>query len=274
MNVAHRRYQFFLADLAAIIALAGLILALARSLSQNGPPVGIFVLVGLVVVIWRSFRVMRALPVCERCERRFYLPPPKPKPAVCPECGHPEQRSDRMRKRLAVASWAILAILLLTGSLIRLLPMEFVGSPIDVLPWIALRLALPLLTLVLLALFLALLFARLRHALPGVKPVPCENCGATFSMNEAPTPIVCPRCLQGRPPMTQTQKENVKLGRRILAVILVLTLLAVFFLPDFISDHFGFNYWIALPLAIATALIGIPAAGFVFLVLRQGAVSA
>ena len=55
-----RRSQFFLADLVAIIALAGLVFALPRSFGRNDPPVGIFVLIGLVVVVWRTFRVMRA----------------------------------------------------------------------------------------------------------------------------------------------------------------------------------------------------------------------
>ena len=154
--------------------------------------------------------------------------------------------------------------------------MGFAGSPISILPWIALHIALPLMALLLLALFLAILFARLMGASPRFKPVPCENCGALMPMSVA-APLICTRCSQGRPPRTQLQKEQIKLGRKFLAILLVITLLAAYFVPDFVGAHFGIRYWISLPLAIVATLVGVPAVGFVILVLpspRHSGVSA
>ena len=190
--MGQRPSQFFLADLVAVIALTGLVLVLPRSIGRDDPPIGVFLLIGLVVVVWRTFRVMRALPVCDTCGRRFHSPPAKPTPAVCPQCGHLQQGADRRRQRLAVASWAVLALVLLVGLLIRSLPIEFAGSPVTFLPWIALLIALPLVTLLLLVLFLVLLSAT--SASLGTKQAspPCENCGVFNSPSAVHTALDLP----------------------------------------------------------------------------------
>ena len=68
--------------------------------------------------------------------------------------------------------------------------------------------------------------------------------------------------------MTQLQKERIKIGRKILAIFLVMALLAGLFVPNFVASQFGIRYWIALPLTIIATLVGLPALGFTVLVLR------
>jgi predicted RNA-binding Zn-ribbon protein involved in translation (DUF1610 family) len=133
--VARRRSQFFLADLVAIIALAGLALAVVRSFGQPGIPVGLFVLIGLVFIVWHAFRVIREAPLCEQCGRRFIPRTKKTLSPVCPQCGEVQLGANRSRKALAVANWAVLTVVLLVAVLIRFSPVEFAGSVTSFIPW-------------------------------------------------------------------------------------------------------------------------------------------
>jgi len=47
----------------------------------------------------------------------------------------------------------------------------------------------------------------------------------------------------------------------------MLVILAGFMLPDYVSSHLGVSYWVALPLVVVAALVGLPAVFFVAAVL-------
>ncbi len=265
--MALRRPRFFLADLVAIIALAGLALTLMRSFGKSGTPVGIFVLIGLVAIAWHTFRVMREAPLCDKCGRRFILRIKNAVPPVCAQCGQLQLGPGRSRKALAIANYAIFTVVFLAAVFYRFLPSEFVGSPIAFIPWIAFRIALSLGMMLFLVLFLVLLVARFLKASAPQKPAPCENCRSIIPPSAATGPLICPRCRLGYAPRPQAQNERIKRGRIILATLLGVILLAGFILPNILNSHFGINYWIALPLVIVATIIGFVAVIFVVLVL-------
>ena len=147
--------------------------------------------------------------------------------------------------------------------------MGFAGSPISILPWIALHIALPLMALLLLALSRDPV-CEAYGSFATIQACAVRELRRLMPMSVA-APLICTRCSQGLPPRTQLQKEQIKLGRKFLAILLVITLLAAYFVPDFVGAHFGIRYWIALPLAIVATMVGVPAVGFVILVLRLAA---
>jgi len=159
--VARRRPQYYLADLVAIVALSGLGLALLRSFEQPGSFVAIFILLWLVGIAWTVSRVMRDAPTCEECGRRFMPPRQKRLPRLCPQCGEPQLSAGRSRKALANGFWAVLvALVLLIVVLVRFVPVDWAGSAPPSMSWLVLHIALPLVPVLLLALFLVLFFAR------------------------------------------------------------------------------------------------------------------
>jgi len=257
--VAGWRPEFFLADLVAIIALGGLVLALVLQPVQSASAAGIFFLIVFVLIAWKILRVMREAPACEECGRRLMPPRQIASPTLCPECGQPQPGTGRSHKALVIGFWAVLALLLLAGVLILLLSMDLVRSPRALVSWDALGFALPLGLKLLLVLFSVLFIARFLEESAGVKPGPCENCRSIKLQEGATGLLICPRCRLRHLPEEQLPKEQARGTWNILALLQILGLLVGFMLAGFVDSHYGMNYWIAVPLVIVATTVGLPA---------------
>jgi len=268
MTVARSRLQYFLADLVAIVALGGLVLALVRSTEQPANFVGILFLICLVGTVWLTLRKMRGQPACEECGRRFVPPRKRPSIPLCPRCGQPQLGPGRSRKALAISFWAVLALIVIVVALVRFLTVDLAGSAHPSISWIALYgIALPLQLTLLLGLSLVLLGARFWVGSARRKPVPCEKCGSIIPPEGTTGPLICPRCRLRHLPKEQLRKEQAKGVWIILALLLIMGLFAGFMLPVSVSSHLGVSYWVALPLVIVATTVGLPVIVFVALVL-------
>jgi len=121
--------------------------------------------------------------------------------------------------------------------------------------------------MLLLGLFFALLGARFWVGSARRKPVPCEKCGSIIPPAGTTGPLICPRCRLRHLPKEQLRKEQARGVWIILALLLIVGIFAGFMLPVSASSHLGISYWIALPLVIVAAMVGIPAVFFVAMVL-------
>ncbi len=263
--MAGKRPQFFLADLVAIVALAGLALALVQSFWQRANPAGIYLLFGLVAVAWTIFRAMRGAPACEECGRRFLPPRKKASPSLCPQCGQPQLGLGRSRNPLKIAFWVDLALLVVAVVLIVFATMDLVGSARPLIPGSALGIILPLMAVLLPGLFDLFLFAQFPADSARQKPVPCEKCGSTIPTSGTSGPLICPRCRLRQLPKEQLRKEHAKGFWIIFALLLIIGFFAGFMLTGFGGSGSRMSYWIALPVGIVATVVGLPAIFFVVL---------
>jgi predicted Zn-ribbon and HTH transcriptional regulator len=195
--VARRRPQFFLADLAAIIALCALGAALWVALPRRGSIGVIYLGIAFVIFTWSTIRQRREGPACEECGRRFVLRMKIGKPLLCPQCGHSQRPRTRTGRALVIGSRCVLALLVLFVLLIGFFPIEM-GGPRGLPPRfdtlaIAVVVAVIFLTALLLGLVVPLLLSS--TALP--EAAPCKMCGTILRPYELGQPLVCPRCRRG-----------------------------------------------------------------------------
>jgi hypothetical protein len=261
-TLARRNPQYFLADLVAIVALGGLAMALVRSIDRPASVIGISLLLGLVVLAWKWFRMKREAPACAECGRRSVTRIQKTSIPSCPQCGQPQVGTGRTREFLAISSRAFLALLLLAVILVRFLQSDLARFPLPSKSWIAL----PLTMMVLLTLFYVRKLARSVADSDQLKSVPCENCGCIIPPFSSTTPLICARCRLRRLPEKQLRKQQAKGFGIMLALLMILGLFAGFMVPVFAGSHFGITYWLAVPLVVVATLVGLPAVLFVVLV--------
>ena len=206
--MALTRPRFFLADLVAIIALAGLALTLVRSFGKPGIPVGIFVLIGLVVIAVAHVQ-SHARGACLRPVRAAIHSANQEGCAPCLL----SMRSTSARSRPVPENSGFRQLRCLWRRLARRgsLPIPTVDIcrlPHCLHPLDCLRIALSLGMMLFLVLFFVLLVARLLQASARSIPAPCERCGSIIPPSGTTGPLICPRCSLGHAPRTQAQNER------------------------------------------------------------------
>jgi hypothetical protein len=266
--LARSRPQFFLADLVAIVALGGLLMAAVRS-EEFSHFAGIIVLIWLLGIAWVVFRQRRTAPTCEECGRPFFPPRKKLSPAVCPQCGQPRPQGGRESMPLVISFWTVLALLLVSGAIVSFATIDFWHPPPTSLLWMALVLIVsPLGMLVLLALFVVLFVARgTGFSTARSQAQPCEKCGSIGTRDESAGPRICPRCRLRHLSGDELRKEQAKGAWIILALVTSIALVIGFVLPGAFGFPSGGNSWIAVVLGTVAAMVGLCAALFVALVL-------
>ena len=267
-TVAQKRPQYFLADLVAIIALGGLVLALVRSFGQPRNPVGIFFLIWVgrhrLAHVQRSARAtyLRGMRAAFRAAKKEAF-----------ASSLPSMRSASARPR-PVAEGA--GHRLLGFACPRrdrrgphAIPDHGFGrfpASLDILDCsVSHRLAPP------------------AHAALGAIHRPSRRAvlggfGATQSRSVREMRDPCPTCghdrasdlpsmPSGAPPqgaITEGASQGRPGDSRSVVDVVIL---AGFMLPDSVSSHLGVSYWVALPLVVVAAMVGLPAVFFVAAVL-------
>ena len=254
--MARKPPEYFLADIMAIVALSGLFLGLVRTSDPRGNvPVLTFLMIGLVVTAWTTFRALRAAPRCDECGRRFLAPEKmKPSPPACAQCGQPQFRSRRLRNALAISFWAVLGLIVLNV-------LFMIGFPPDSL-WLftgsqkaAFSSILFGSMMLLFGLLIVLIIARSMNGFAQLKPRPCENCGTIILRGGATEALLCPQCRLRHQPKKETRKEVARGVLIILALLSLVGVFAWFMVGNFVSSRLGVSHWIALPLIIVATII-------------------
>jgi hypothetical protein len=254
--MARKPPQYFLADLVAIVALCGLFLGLVRTSDPRGNvPVLTFLMIGVVVTAWTTFRALQAAPRCDECGRRFIAPEKmEPSPPVCAQCGQPQLQSRRLRNALAIGFWAVLGLIVLNVLIM-------IGFPPDSLwlftgPQKAVFASIVFGGMMLLfGLLFVLIIARSLNGFAQLKPRPCENCGAIILRGGATEALMCPRCRLRHQPRKEPRKE---IAKGVLIILALLSLVGIFgwlMLGNFVSSLLGISHWIVLPLLIVATII-------------------
>jgi predicted RNA-binding Zn-ribbon protein involved in translation (DUF1610 family) len=266
--VTQRRFQFFLADLGAIIALCGLGAALVLALAGRASIGVVYFLICAVVIVWGTFRWKRKARSCQECGRRFTPLRKKSTRHSCPRCGHSQLPLTQSDKALAVGFRSVLG--LISGAAVLLVVLtNGVGGPGGLIPsWDALALAVPNVVMLLIGLLLVLLIARVAPSAAPDTPIRCENCGCLIPPPTAEL-VICPRCRLRDLPREQVRNQEVIGFGIIIGVLLFGGFLAGLMLTAFAGSDSGLSYWVSIPLGIAATVVGIPVIIVVVLLLHQ-----
>jgi hypothetical protein len=267
--MARKRPQYYLADLVAIVAICGLVLGLFQSFASPVNVVGIIVLIGFVTNAWLTPKLLRNMPTCDECGRRFHpqnfhrQPRKQTSPSVCPHCGQPQLRSARSRKVLAISFWVsfVLAVLMIVAVPIGV---GSTGSPaLFRSPYFAYFRALMIGMMLLCGLFIVLLIAQFIIWFTRFKAVPCEKCGRIIPRGGMTAPLICPICRMRHLPSQQAKSEKTK---SVLILLTALSLAAVFWAfllggtegPLFgLSDSVATGIFIAAPVLLLGAIFAV-----------------
>jgi hypothetical protein len=261
--VPQKRPQYFLADLVAIVALCGLVLAIVRMPGQQTSVISPLLL-ALVFAALIIYRRMRGASTCDECGRRFTRPRTTVLHILCPRCGHRQQSHGWLQRTqgvlfqvmLGFAIVAVIAIVQLVS-----LAVSLTGLPPSLISRIASYRIIAFFPLwLLLGVTIVLRFARSRFNSARRKPLPCERCGIIIPPEAITEPLICHRCRLHHLPPEQSRKEQAKGWLIMVAMLLLAGIGLAILLGDWASSRLGLNSWTAIPLVIIATIIGFPAA--------------
>ena len=247
--------RFFLTDLVAMIALCGLAFGLLQSLDKGGKVAGFSVMMLTVFTVWTVTRVRRDAPTCAQCGKRF-IGPQKTRvlAAICPQCGHQEQRATRMRRKLAIGFWTVLALLVLDVVVMTSVNFDGISSlPRSQATFYLFALPITMILLCSLCAVLGIAFVLFDYG--PLKPISCEKCGAVVPREKATGPLLCPQCRLQDLPRKQAKIEGAKGILVLFAALSIVGMLAGLILGGSVGSSSGVSFWTILPLSIVATII-------------------
>jgi hypothetical protein len=271
--MAQRRFQFFLADLVAVIALCGLAVALVLALPRRagfGVIGFLYFLIFAVVIVWMTFRRIREAPACQECGRRFIPPRTKSPRPLCPRCGHAQLSRRRSDKALAISYRTVMGLTAVVVVLLVELT-RGVGGASGLPPlWVSLAWStLPTVFSLLLTLFLVLVVVRATSGADPVGAMSCQKCGYVILPPPTAEPLICRHCRQRDLPRQQLGKQQATGFGIIFAVLLAAGVVMGFMLTAFAGSNSRLSYWVAIPLVVVGTVVGVPVIFVVAFLSRQ-----
>jgi hypothetical protein len=257
--VPHKRPRYFLADLLAIVASCGLVLAFIRT-GGHDTGVGGPLTFALVFVALLMYRLWRGAVICDECGQRFSKQAMRRSPSFCPRCSIPQLRYPRGPNVLNLFFWGVLSLTVLTALPSIALVQNLASAPPGFIAWVVSSRIIVIGGLMLpWVLFFVTLVARFGMEPGPPEPRPCEKCGTVIPPAGVTEPQICPRCrLQYLSP-EQLRKKQANGWWMILGALLLAGLATTLVLHNWAASCLGLSSWIAVPLITVTAMLGLAA---------------